>query len=112
MVGLRHFGVSLAERFNRQMIAALNIMLFNYDVKADNQRLVCAEEGENGRCKRAELVVHDPGFAFGGDLANSFRRKLNCEAWKALAVFRDAATCNMSHRILRFGIQLNFRRLF
>jgi hypothetical protein len=82
-----------AERDALRLIAAF---INNWDNKADNQRLVCLEDGAlmaDGGCHRPFAYMHDLGATFGRVGGAKKERKLDLEGWRATPVWKDAATC-------------------
>jgi hypothetical protein len=98
-------GASKAERDALRLMA---VLLNNWDNRKENQRLVCLPEGDppepSGRCGKAIAYMHDVGGTFGrvqGTLSRirgkgSEERKLDVEAWSAVPVWKDRATCTVA----------------
>ena len=82
-----------AERDALRLLAAL---LNNWDNRADNQRLVCLEDGArmaDGGCHLPFAYMHDVGATFGRAGGAKAKRKLDVEGWSAVPVWKDPATC-------------------
>ena len=82
----------------------LAVFLAHWDNKADNQRLICADEDANTRedddpeapCRTPLLVMQDLGATFGP-------RKVQHANWAALPIWTDAAACVVSMNTLPYG---------
>jgi hypothetical protein len=88
-------GSSRAEIDALRMIA---VVLAHWDNKGPNQRLICPEGRElsNGDCAAPVAMIQDVGATFGPhavDLPN----------WRAVAVWKDRATCTVSMDTLPYG---------
>jgi len=71
--------------------------LVHWDNKADNQRLVCADE--DGRldepCPHPVAIIQDLGASFGP-------HKVDLDGWRGTSVWADPAACRISMRHLPF----------
>jgi hypothetical protein len=73
----------------------ISVLLAHWDNKAPNHRLVClGEDPDKGHdpeapCKTPLLMLQDVGATFGPT-------KVNYQAWSALPIWKDAATCVVS----------------
>jgi hypothetical protein len=84
-------------RAARDALRLLAVFLNNWDNRADNQRLLCLEDGAarrpDGRCRLPLGYMDDVGGTFGHAGAAKAERKLNLEGWRAAPIWKDAATC-------------------
>jgi hypothetical protein len=88
-------GASRAERDALRLIA---VFLADWDNKPANQRLVCLPGGvgPDGTCREPFAFLQDVGATFGP-------RGVRLEAWRALPVWADPATCRVSMKGLPYG---------
>lgn len=85
-----------AGRAERDALRLLAVLLNNWDTRADNQRLVCLDEGPGpapGGCRQSYAYMQDVGATFGRVGGTKEERKLNLAGWRAVPVWKDAATC-------------------
>jgi hypothetical protein len=83
-------------RAERDALRLLAVFLNNWDNRADNQRLLCLEDGArmaDGGCHLPFAYMHDVGATFGHVGAAKAERKLDLEGWRAVPIWKDAATC-------------------
>jgi hypothetical protein len=83
-------------RAERDALRLLAVLLNNWDNRADNQRLVCLDEGPrpaDGGCRRPFAYMQDVGGTFGHVGAAKAERKLDLAGWRAVPIWKDAATC-------------------
>jgi len=82
-----------ATRAELDALRLVAVLLGHWDNKAPNQRLVCLgpEKGHDpdAPCDVPLLMLQDVGATFGPT-------KVNYEAWSALPIWKDAATCTVS----------------
>jgi hypothetical protein len=77
----------------------LAVFLNHWDNKAENQRLVCLGEPEQGTaCRRPVAMIQDLGALFGP-------KKMDVKEWAASPVWDDPRTCRVSTRRLGYGDQ-------
>ena len=83
-------------RAERDALRLLAVFLNNWDNRADNQRLLCLEDGArmaDGGCHLPLAYMHDVGGTFGHVGSAKAERKLDLEGWRAVPIWKDAATC-------------------
>lgn len=88
-------GAGGAPRAHVDALRLMAVYLGHWDNKAQNQRLVCLDDREEGSCERPLAMVQDLGDAFGPF-------KLDLDGWRRLPVWKDAATCRVSMRSLPY----------
>lgn len=84
-----------APRAHLDALRLMAVYLGHWDNKAENQRLVCLDAGEDGPCERPVAMVQDLGDAFGPF-------KLDLDGWRKLPVWTDVASCRVSMRSLPY----------
>lgn len=87
---------SRAPRADLDAFRLLAIFLAHWDNKADNQRLICLDEGPaapNQPCSKPLLMIQDLGGTFGPT-------KLNLAGWRNQPVWTDPRQCTVSMRAL------------
>ena len=90
-----------SERAERDALRLLAVFLNNWDNRADNQRLVCLEDGSrmaDGGCHEPLAYMQDVGATFGYVGGEKSERKLDVEGWQAAPIWTDAARCVVSIR--------------
>jgi hypothetical protein len=85
-------GATPAELDALRLIA---VFLAHWDNKNTNQRLICADSRGEDDCDRPVLMMQDVGATFGP-------RKVIYDAWTALPVWKDAASCVVSMETLPY----------
>jgi hypothetical protein len=83
-------------RAERDALRLLAVFLNNWDTRADNQRLVCREDGARsaaGGCQRPFAYMQDVGATVGRVGGAKAERKLDLAGWRAVPIWKDAATC-------------------
>jgi hypothetical protein len=79
----------------------LAVFLNNWDNRADNQRLMCLDDGArlaDGGCHLPLAYMQDVGATFGYVGGEKSERKLDVEGWQAAPIWKDAARCVVSIR--------------
>jgi hypothetical protein len=85
-------------RAERDALRLLAAFLNNWDNRADNQRLLCLDDGArmaDGGCHLPFAYMHDVGATFGHVGAAKAERKLDLPGWREVPVWKDAATCRV-----------------
>jgi hypothetical protein len=73
------------------------MLLAHWDNKAENQRIVCLDESDDGGyCQTPVAVIQDLGATFGP-------AKLDLLNWRATPMWQDARTCRVSMKQLPFS---------
>jgi len=84
----------VAERDGLKLAAML---LAHWDNKAENQRLVCLDDGNDStRCRQPAAMIHDLGSTFGP-------HKVDVDAWKEVPIWKDARACTVTMHQLPYG---------
>jgi hypothetical protein len=88
-----------APREEIDALRLLAVFLAHWDNKADNQRLVCMDDGgaeDAAPCRDPMLMIHDLGSTFGP-------LKVNVSRWRETPVWIDRSTCTVSMSALPYG---------
>jgi hypothetical protein len=88
-------------RAERDALRLLAVFLNNWDNRADNQRLICLDDGSrmaDGGCHAPLAYMQDVGATFGYVGGEKSQRKLDVEGWQAVPIWKDAARCVVSIR--------------
>jgi hypothetical protein len=102
--GTRLAGGVDTRRAERDALRLLAVFLNNWDTRADNQRLLCRDEGapaRGGGCRTPLAYMHDVGATFGHVGGAKSERKLDVEGWRATPIWKDRASCRVSIRAPR-----------
>jgi hypothetical protein len=89
------------QRDERDALRLLAVFLNNWDNRADNQRLLCLDDGapaKGGGCRTPLAYMHDVGATFGHVGGPKGERKLDVEGWRATPIWKDRASCRVSIR--------------
>jgi hypothetical protein len=92
-------------RAERDALRLLAVFLNDWDNRADNQRLLCLDDGSrmaDGGCHAPLAYLQDVGATFGYVGGEKSQRKLDVEGWQAAPIWKDAARCVVSIRSPRF----------
>ena len=85
-------------RAKRDALRLIAVFLNNWDNRADNQRLLCLTGGArraDGGCPRPFAYMQDVGGTFGRVGGDKEQRKLDLAGWRAVPIWKDAATCRV-----------------
>jgi hypothetical protein len=85
-------------RAERDALRLLAVLLNHWDNRADNQRLVCLEDGSrsaDGGCRAPFAYLQDVGGSFGRVGGAKAERKLHLDGWRAVPIWKDGATCRV-----------------
>jgi hypothetical protein len=88
-----------APRAERDALRLLAVFLNNWDNRADNQRMLCLEDGArmaDGGCHSPLAYMHDVGASFGRVGGPKAERKLDVEGWSATPIWKDRASCRVA----------------
>ncbi len=91
-------------RAERDALRLLAVFLNNWDSRADNQRLLCLDDGARaagGGCRTPLAYMPDVGATFGRVGGATSERKLDVEGWRATPIWKDRASCRVSIRAPR-----------
>jgi hypothetical protein len=80
-------------RAERDALRLVAVLLNNWDTRANNQRLVCLDDGASPGCRLPFAYMQDVGATFGRVGGAKEERKLDLEGWRAVPVWKDAAAC-------------------
>jgi hypothetical protein len=82
-----------APRAHVDALRLLAVFLAHWDNKAENQRLVCLSQSwpDGTPCREPFLLLQDVGSLFGP-------KRLDLEAWRRAAIWKDRAACTVSMR--------------
>jgi hypothetical protein len=99
--GARLGAAADTQRDERDALRLLAVFLNNWDNRADNQRLLCLDDGvpaSGGGCRTPLAYMHDVGATFGRVGGPKGERKLDVEGWRATPIWKDRASCRVSIR--------------
>jgi hypothetical protein len=88
-----------APRDDLDALRLVAVFLAHWDNKAENQRLVCMDDGAyrgDGWCRDPVLMIQDLGSTFGPT-------KINRSRWRATPVWLDRSTCTLTMRTMPYG---------
>jgi hypothetical protein len=88
-------------RAESDALRLLAVFLNNWDNRADNQRLLCVDDGSrmaDGGCHEPLAYMQDVGATFGFVGGAKSQRKLDVEGWANAPIWKDPARCVVSIR--------------
>lgn len=86
--------VSYRQVAERDALRLLQVFIYNWDAKPDNQRLVCTGESNETTCLGEVLTItHDLGASFGSSFLKGEKGKLHLENWSQRKMWRSKKDC-------------------
>lgn len=78
----------------RDALRLLQVFIYNWDAKPENQRLVCVGERTEKTCLgEVFTITHDLGASFGSGFIKRSEGKLHLEDWSERKMWRSAKQC-------------------